>query len=195
MSLLLCYSCTETFPYFSETSHPLNLFLTPHYRLCSWFPLSPGSLGRELVILHLVLQRNQGSDGIKQRKAFGLIYHQLQVADQDRNVHGSIKAEQSDLNRTWLSTCKHEGYIKSTNSLWIKITFLRLHWFNILSWYWIYVIQSLFNTFHKVKRSWTYHKAIVHWIRLGLSEKCLSYVPPNRIAKIMIVAKQVYKIK
>jgi len=117
LSLLLCYSCTETFPYSSEASHPLNPFLTPHYRLRSWFPLSPGSLGRELVVLHLVLQRNQGSDGIKQRKAFGLIYHQLQVADQDRNVHGSIKAEQRDLNRTWLSTCKQESYIKTVQTV------------------------------------------------------------------------------
>lgn len=93
---LLCYSCRERRPYCTEASHTISPFLTRHYPLCSSFPLSPGSLGRELVVLHLVLQRNQGSDGIEQRKAFGLIYHQFQVTDQDRQVHGS-KGQSRDI--------------------------------------------------------------------------------------------------
>lgn len=104
-----------------------HLILTPLYCLCSWFPLSPGSLGRELVVLHLVLQRNQGSDGIKQWKAFGLIYYQLQVADQDRNVHGSVKGREEWFKQDLVEHMQIGGlHYNSTKSLRIKRPFPKL---------------------------------------------------------------------
>lgn len=41
-----------------------------------------------MVVLHLVLQRDKGPDGIKQWQATGLIDDQLQVSHKDSHIHG-----------------------------------------------------------------------------------------------------------
>lgn len=45
---------------------------------------SPRPLGREQVVLHLVFEWDQRSDGIEQRQALGFVDDQLQVP----NEHG-----------------------------------------------------------------------------------------------------------
>lgn len=51
-------------------------------------PSAPGAAGGQLVVLHLVLQRDKGPDGIKQWQATGLIDDQLQVSHKDSHIHG-----------------------------------------------------------------------------------------------------------
>lgn len=55
----------------------------------------PGPLRGEQVVLHLVFERNEGSNGIKQREALGFIDHQLQVSHQHGQIHRPEEEEES----------------------------------------------------------------------------------------------------
>lgn len=43
-----------------------------------------------MVVLHLVLQRDQGPDGVEQWQATGLVDDQLQVSHKDSHIHGLV---------------------------------------------------------------------------------------------------------
>lgn len=59
--------------------------------LCLWPGDTPGASGCQLVILHLVLQWDQGPDGIKQGQTVGLIDDQLQVSHKHGHIHGPLE--------------------------------------------------------------------------------------------------------
>lgn len=59
--------------------------------LCLWPGDTPGASGCQLVILHLVLQWDQGPDGIKQGQTVGLIDDQLQVSHEHGHIHGPLE--------------------------------------------------------------------------------------------------------
>lgn len=56
-------------------------------------PYSPWPLGGEQIILHLVLQGNEGSDGVEERQPVRVVDHQLQVPHQHSQVHGPTQGK------------------------------------------------------------------------------------------------------
>lgn len=52
-----------------------------------WQLDSPGPLGGEKVVLHLVFEWNERSDGVKQGQALWFVDNQLQVPNKHRQVH------------------------------------------------------------------------------------------------------------
>lgn len=57
----------------------------------TWGLDAPGASGCQLVILHLVLQWDQGPDGVEEWQAVGLIDDQLQVSHEHSHVHGPLE--------------------------------------------------------------------------------------------------------